>query len=219
MKLSFKHSAFDCEELEIIHAFTSLTEFTLSITLLSMQFNRTHKTPCFNMNRYLFRAAVRNDLLTPKNLTAVSQGLHNTPCPSSVSRTPAQQHDIVSGGQRGESSRTVQMSHIDSAPDHGGPPSIPPSLHLPLSPFRSLCLSLSFCISFSLLCTLPPSASDRRCASPSLKAKPLPSWGNRNGAITFRLARAHLCFLLSSCFQASKSSKFTKKRKRGKNLK
>lgn len=65
-------------------------------------------------------------------------------------------------------------------------------------------LFLSFHLSF------PPTISDRRCASPSLKAMPLSSWGNRNGAISFRLALAHLCLLLSSCFQASKSSKLKK---------
>lgn len=65
--------------------------------------------------------------------------------------------------------------------------------------------------------SLSPSISDRRCASPSLKAMPLSSWGNRNGAISLRLALAHLCLLLSSCFQASKSSKLKKGGKKKRN--
>lgn len=81
---------------------------------------------------------------------------------------------------------------------------------------ETLSLPLSFFISLSipLYLSFPPTISDRRCASPSLKAMPLSSWGNRNGAISFRLALAHLCLLLSSCFQASKSSKLKKKKMR-----
>lgn len=127
------------------------------------------------------------------NLMSASRVPQDVPFTNSERRAPTQQHDGVSGGQGGESGRIVQMSHIDSTLDWRNPL---PSLFL------------------SLYLSFPPTISDRRCASPSLKAMPLSSWGNRNGAISFRLALAHLCLLLSSCFQASKSSKLKKRGKK-----